>query len=198
MSSSTAAVPSTEATRRVLSERQARTVQGLAEAALEELRADGYEQLTVRNVARRAGVAPATAYTYFASKEHLVTEVFWRLLSALPEPRVDGRRCTEDRVADALDDLMTLAQREPALMSACTIAMVADDPDVRHLRDRIGAAIHYRFVVALGDDADPTVVEALDLALAGALIRAGTGHLAYADVSSRISDVARLLLEKRS
>ena len=26
-------------------------------------------------VARRAGVAPATAYTYFASKEHLVAEV---------------------------------------------------------------------------------------------------------------------------
>ena len=31
---------------------------------------------------RRAGVAPATAYTYFSSKSHLVAEVFWRRLSA--------------------------------------------------------------------------------------------------------------------
>jgi AcrR family transcriptional regulator len=197
MSSSLAATPPNEATRRVLSARQARTVQGLADAALEELREVGYEQLTVRNVARRSGVAAATAYTYFASKEHLVTEVFWRMLNALPEPRIDRRRCPADRVTDALADIMRLAADEPALMSACTIAMMADDPDVRHLRDRIGLQLHHRFAAALGDGAEGAVLRALDLAMAGALVRAGTGHLAYADVPARIAEVATLLLEKR-
>ena len=84
--------PSTEPTRRQLSARQAATVQKLVEAAVEELREHGYDGLTVRNVARAAGVAPATAYTYFASKDHLVTEVFWRRLEASPRPAVDRRR----------------------------------------------------------------------------------------------------------
>src|SRR5690606_25562569 len=77
--------PASESTRRRLSPRQAATVQKLVVAAVEELREVGYDALTVRNVARRAGVAPATAYNYFTSREHLVTEVFWRRLDALPE-----------------------------------------------------------------------------------------------------------------
>src|SRR5258708_2120792 len=74
----------TEPTRRRLTERQADTVRRLTDAAVEELRESSFDGLTVRNVARRAGVAPATAYTYFASKNHLITEVFWRRLSSLP------------------------------------------------------------------------------------------------------------------
>jgi AcrR family transcriptional regulator len=196
--SSLSASPPVEAPRRVLSARQAKTVDDLAEAALAELRQQGYDQLTVRNVARRAGVAPATAYTYFASKEHLVTEVFWRRLSALPPVRVDRRRSPADRVTAALADVMQLAADEPELMSACTIAMMADDADVGHLRDRIGLVLHERFVTALGPSADDKVVTALDFALAGALVRAGTRHLAYSDIPARMAEVAALLLEKRS
>ena len=48
------------------------------DAAADEARERGYEGMTVRSVARRAGVAPATAYTYFASKDHLLAEVLWR------------------------------------------------------------------------------------------------------------------------
>ena len=46
-------------------------VHRLVDAAVEELHRTGYEGLSVRNVAKRAGVAPATAYTYFSSKDHL-------------------------------------------------------------------------------------------------------------------------------
>ena len=81
MSSSVVAL-STEPTRRRLTERQAHTVERLTVAAVDEVRVVGYDGLTVRNVARRAGVAPATAYTYFASKDHLVAEVFWRRLAS--------------------------------------------------------------------------------------------------------------------
>ncbi len=40
------------------------------------LRETSYADLTVRAVAKRANVAPATAYTYFSSKNHLVAEVY--------------------------------------------------------------------------------------------------------------------------
>ena len=57
--------------------------------------------LTVRNVARRAGVAPATAYTYFSSKDHLLAEVLWRGMEALPAVRRSIRTSrSRDRVAD--------------------------------------------------------------------------------------------------
>ncbi len=191
------ATPPTESTRRVLSFRQAETVQRLTEAAVAELQATGFDRMTVRGVAKRAGVAPATAYTYFASKEHLVTEAFWRRLSVLEEPRVDGRRAPGARVLEALAGMSELLVEQPALVAACTVAMVADDPDVRHLRDRVAHGIHERLATALGDDADPRVLAALEFAMTGALLRAGTGHMSHADVPAAIAEVAELLLEKR-
>ena len=189
--------PVHDAPRRTLSERQARTVQKLTEATTKELRATGYEGLTVRGVAKRAGVAAATAYTYFASREHLICEAFWRRLQTLPAPTNGRRRATGARVEDALRVYAELAEVEPELMAACTVAMVTDDPDVKRLRDRVGADIHSRLVAALGDDADPDVLTALDLAMTGAMIRAGTGHMTYAEIPGRIAGVAALLTEQR-
>ena len=61
-----------EAPRRHLTERQAGLVQRLVEAAAEEVEDHGYGPITVRSIAKRAGVATATAYTYFSSKDHLL------------------------------------------------------------------------------------------------------------------------------
>src|SRR5437867_7374645 len=121
----------TELPRRRLTERQAGMVARLSDAALLELRAVGHEGLTVRNVAARARVAPATAYTYFASKDHLITEVFWRRLRALPEPTFDRRRGVAGRVVEALRDVVLLVSEEPEIAAACTTAMLAPDPEVK-------------------------------------------------------------------
>ena len=116
--------------------RRAATAERLAAAAVEELRAVGYDGLTVRNVARRAEVAPATAYTYFASKDHLVAEAFGRALDALPPVEVDGRHAVDRRVARAIADVARLCTDEPALAAAATTALLADEPDVARLRRR--------------------------------------------------------------
>lgn len=183
-----------ESPRRRLTDRQAGTVEDLTLSAVEEIRANGYEGLTVRNVARRAGVAPATAYTYFASKDHLIAEAFWRRIKALPAPRVDRRRSPVVRVGDALRDLTELLAREPELAAASTTALLADDLDVKHLRDRIGAAIRSRLADALGDQGDDQILGALELTVAGAMIQAGMGHLPYRKLPGRVAEVATLLL----
>ena len=183
------AIASIEATRRRLSGRQAATVQRLAEAAVDELRAVGYDGLTVRNVARRAGVASATAYTYFASREHLVTEVFWRRLDGLAAASVDRRRTRAARVSTTLGEIALLVADEPELAAACTVAMLAGDPEVKHLRDRIGMDVRRRLVVALGDDAAPIELTTIELAFFGALVQAGGGHLAYTDLPALLDDV---------
>ena len=53
-------------------------------AGVEMLRETSYADLTVRAVAARAKVAPATAYTYFSSKNHLIAEVYLDLVRQVP------------------------------------------------------------------------------------------------------------------
>ncbi len=182
------------APRQHLSERQAATVGGLLDAAVEELRSVGYDGLTVRNVARRAGVAPATAYNYFASREHLVTEVFWRRLESHPETHLDGRWSAPRRVGVTLSELALLVADEPELAAACTVAMLSGDPDVRVLRDRIGLEWRRRVQEALGGDGDDDQLTAIEFAVSGAMLRAGMGHLDYTDLPGVLSRTAELVL----
>jgi AcrR family transcriptional regulator len=188
---------SLEQPRRRLTERQAAVVARLTAAALRELRSKGYEGLTVRNVAARAGVAPATAYTYFASKDHLIAELFWSRLRALREPRVNGQRAPVVRVRAAFREVTSFLAAEPALSAATTTALLAADPDVKHLRDRIGAEIRWRLAAALGEGHDPDVLDALELAVGGAMLQAGMGHLSYEELPDRIAGVAALLMRGR-
>lgn len=179
------------ATRSHLSARQVQTVDGLIEAAVSELRAGTYADFSVRSVARRAGVAPATAYTYFASKEHLVAEVFWRRFRAQPEARAD------DPIARAIEVLAAfglVVADETELAAACTVAVLADDPEVRDLRARIGAELRRRLLDALGADVDPVVLRTLRLAVSGALVEIGTGHLAYDDLPRLLDELTRTIL----
>jgi AcrR family transcriptional regulator len=186
-----------EPPRRRLTPKQAETVDKLAAAVVREVRRSGYDGLTVRNVARRAGVAPATAYTYFASKDHLITEVFWRRLQQLDPPRLDDRADIEARVRQVVADVALLVADEPELAAACTTAMVATDPDVLHLRERIGGQLRRRLATALGPDHDPAMLRALELALSGAMLQAGTGHLEYRDLPDELAAVARLVSKGR-
>jgi AcrR family transcriptional regulator len=190
MSSTSVSTPA----RRGSPEGRSDRVDALVEATVAELRANGYEGLTVRNAARRAGVAPATAYTYFASKDHLVAEVFWRRLQTLEPAPVDGRQTARTRVSGALRALALLIAAEPELAAASTTAILAPDPDVQRLRNRIGAAFNAHLADALGDDADPAVLRALNLALAGALLQAGMGYFTYADLADRMDEVAGLIV----
>ncbi|MFD4292809.1 TetR/AcrR family transcriptional regulator [Rhodococcus sp. NPDC058505] len=201
--SSSDRVPSSfESTRRRLTPKQADTVDRLCVAAVDVLREEDFAGLTVRAVAARAGVGPATAYTYFSSKEHLVAEVFWRRLSRSPRPATDGHDRT-GRVVAVLRDIALLLADEPGLSAAVTNALLGGDPDVEHLRVRIGIEIRDRLLDALrgdestpsGRDPDPDVLETLELLYAGALLRAGMGYGSYADLADRLERSATMILE---
>ncbi|NLD76050.1 MAG: TetR/AcrR family transcriptional regulator [Acidimicrobiales bacterium] len=185
-------VTAIDAPRRALSARQAATVEGLTEAAMAELSAVGYSALTVRNVAKRAGVAPATAYTYFGSKEHLVAEVFWRRFRSQPAAEPSGS--VVDRATGVLSSFALLVADEADLAAACTVAVLADDPDVSVLRERIGTELHRRLLAALGSSATPSVVTTLQYAVSGALLQVGTGHLGYDALPEVLENIAETVL----
>lgn len=172
--------------------RASETVDRLADAAVEELRATGYDRLTVRAVARRAGVAPATAYTWFASKDHLVAEAFWRAVRALPAPRSRGGTPAA-RVRAAMDGIGRVSADQPELAAAATAALLASDADVARLRRRIGAFVHDRLARALGADADGELLDALDVVFAGALLHAGLGLFPYTEFADRMARVTALM-----
>lgn len=186
-----------ESTRRRLTDRQAATVARLTDACVEELREQGFDRLTVRNVARRAGVAPATAYTYFTSKEHLVSEVFWRRLVELPDSALQPDEPLAVRLQRTIRELTLLVADEPALAAACTVAMLSSDPDVALLRERIGAEWRRRLLAAADGAASDDAIDAIELAMGGALVRAGTGHLTYADLPDLLGRVINLLVGDR-
>lgn len=181
-------------TRRELNPRQAETVDRVVAAGLAELRHVGFETMTIRSVAGRAAVAPATAYTYFASKNHLVAEVFWRQLRA--RARVENREHTPlARVIAVFDDLTDFLSAEPELAAGVTMALLGPEPDVLHLRVMIGTEINARIADALGPGVSPAVVDALSLAWAGALLQAGMGHARVDKIGTRLASVARLVLQ---
>lgn len=189
---------SQESTRRRLSAQQAETVARLTEAAVEVLNEDGFDGLTVRTVAKRAGVAPATAYTYFSSKSHLVAEVFWRRLAdGVPEP--DMSMTPADRVAEILRAVSLVVAGQGQLGGAVTMALLGADPDVEHLRLRVGGFIRLRLATALEVDPENPgpVVDAIEMLYAGGLVHAGMGHLSYEQTSERLIAAAHLLLTQR-
>ena len=163
-------------------------------AALETLRESSYADLTVRAVAARAHVAPATAYTYFSSKNHLVAEVYLDLVGQVPF-FTDVNDTRLNRVQQALRSLALMVADEPEVAAACTTALLSNDDAVRAVRDRIGAEIHKRIKSALGPGADARTVSALEMSYFGALVHAGSGAFSYRQIADRLAYVVSLILD---
>jgi AcrR family transcriptional regulator len=182
----------TQPTRRLLTARQADTVHRLTEAGVEEVRQSGYEGMSIRDVARRAGVAAATAYTYFSSRDHLLTEIFWRRLNSLP-PVDPSAGPAKKRVVAVLRELALLVSGEPQLAAGCTAAMFGSEPDVRQLRLYIGMKIHQRIEAAAGPGTP--AARLLELAYFGAMVEAGLGYTTYTHMADRLAEAAELIMD---
>lgn len=190
--------PVQELPRRRLSTKRSLTVDRLTDAAVDELHATGYSGLTVRAVAARCGVAPATAYNYFSSKEHLIAEVFWRRISAQDEA-APLQGTVVQRATEVLANFALVVSNETELAAACTVALLADNPEVHELRLKIGRLLHTRLVDALagpddGAAAPPAAVRTLEFVVSGALIEVGTGHLPYDQLRNQLAEATTVIL----
>ena len=114
--------------RQALNARAAETVERLLEAAAKELAEVGPEALTIRMVAARAGVAPATAYNYFGSKNHLFAELFLRKVLLDHPVQITGRTAL-DRVRSVTRHLTSVLGDAPHLAAAANHALLGSDPD---------------------------------------------------------------------
>jgi AcrR family transcriptional regulator len=185
--------------RQELNARQLETVEKLLVAGLTELREVGHEALTIRTVAQRAGVSPATAYTYLASKNHLFAELFSRHIAEDDDVEVVGTTVVE-RVQSVARTVVARLVTEPELAAAVTRALLGSDPDVTRLRRRIGAQFVSRFESGLrdphapDDPVDPAVLEVLVLTFFGALLQTGVGEMTYDELDDRLASAIAVIV----
>lgn len=181
------------APRRHLTDRQAEAVDHLVAATALEVGACGYDALSMRGIARRAGVAPATAYTYFSSKDHALGELLLRRVLDVPEPAVDPGVPLAERLERVVDGLGAITAGDPEVVAACTQALLSSHPDVKRLRDRIGLEVARRVADAAGRPLDDRLVRVVVTTYFGSLLMAGMGHMPYPEVPGFVADAARLM-----
>ena len=171
--------------------RPGQTIRKVLDAGLEELRESSYANLTMRAVAARAGVSPASAYTYFPSKSALVAAVYLRFLRDLPL-HTDVNDTTKTRVSATLRDMAVAVADEPELTAACGTALMADDPAVQPLREQIGEEVSKRIAAALGPGWPRAVKSTLQVTFAGALMTAR--FVDYEEIAGQLDQAVNLIL----
>lgn len=171
--------------------RPGQTIRKVLDAGLAELRASSYANLTMRAVATRAGVSPASAYTYFPSKSALVAAVYLRFLRDLPL-HTDVNDTTSTRVSATLRDMAVAVADEPELTTACGAALMADDPAVAPLREQIGEEVSRRIGAALGPGWPRAVQTTLQMTFAGALMTAR--FVTYREIAGQLDQAVDLIL----
>ncbi|MCW2661155.1 MAG: Transcriptional regulator, TetR family protein [Mycobacterium sp.] len=184
--------PTDAGTARRSDRRPAQTIRKVLDAGLEELRESSYATLTMRAVATRAGVSPASAYTYFPSKSALVAAVYLRFLHDLPL-HTDVNDTTQTRVSATLRDMALMVADEPELTTACGAALMADDPAVKPLRDEIAEEVSRRIAAALGPGWPRAVKSALQMTFAGALMTAR--FVSYQEIAGQLDEAVGLILK---
>lgn len=187
---------STDVERRGPNSRSADTIMRLLDAGRQELGEVSYDELTIRAVAARAGVSPATAYTYFGSKDHLVAELFWQVVAASSADT--GRaRTVQSRLQRTMRTLAEAIGSQPALAAAANRSMLGNDPDVHRLRMRVGGLISERFATALGPR-DDDLLDVLLLGFFGALLQTGMGFGSYDDLGDRLDRLVAVVMKGRA
>jgi AcrR family transcriptional regulator len=174
----------------------------LALAAARAIAAEGgYDAVTMREVARRSGVARATLYRYFSSKDHLLAEVILDLNADLREDLKAHPPCggtLVERVTEAWARVIDGVRREPKLLAATLRAYFSEDPAVRATGPEIRRMSSSYLEAGLGDAYVPEradiarVLGALSFAM---LMSLAGGHRSYEEAVDDIRTAARLLLK---
>lgn len=166
----------------------------LVDAAVQEIRESGYEAFTVRRAAQRAGVAPATAYTYFASKDHLIAEAFWRHAKTV-KADPSHRTTPASGMLAVAQQIMSVWESEYALSSAARRAFSAREADVVRIGRQLHEFMKEGLAAAAGVDTDPRIVNVLILVLKGAFQVVCDGEKRFSRAAQDVAAAIELLLD---
>jgi AcrR family transcriptional regulator len=175
----------------------------IIEAVLDAIGDVGHEAVQMRDVAQRSGVALATAYRYFRSKEHLLAVALEDWQERLTR-RISSASRYDD--LDPLSGVLTYlhgAQRafsRNRKMTALMLQMMTStDPDVASTIDRMNetnAEMFERLLRGFPPEDVPSLSFALNAALTSAITRMLNGRMSLDEAQARVEWAARALLER--
>ena len=189
-------------TRRPLRADAAATRQRVIDAAVDLARTRSIETLTMRDIAAKAGVSVATAYTYFASKQHVYAEVYLAGVHTLTErlrARPPRGASAADRVASVVRRAVQGAANTGDVVQATAIALASSDPSVAAIRPRVDEAFDEWMTIALAGAsiADrAATLRVLQLAMFAAFVAVAHGRLTMSEVGGLLDlTVRRMVVE---
>jgi AcrR family transcriptional regulator len=163
------------------------------DATVDLLREVPYSGITMRSIAKRAGVSHGEICAYFRSTDAIVAEIYLERLRAAPLV-VDVEQSARARIAGQFSQLVMLLADEPGIAAACSSALICDEPSVRAIRQRIHAELQRRVRTVLRSGAWPEVAETLEFGLLGALVQASCGSGTFTENADDLASVVAVVL----
>ena len=147
-----------------------RTGRRLFEAAVRRFRTDGYEDASLRKIARDAGVTPALLYRYFESKEAIVGELYATLAQAWAA-RASGLPAGtwSDRVANLTRlafETMGPYREVLGVLAPAALRGDASSP-FRSAAAAVRSALHYAVIGAVDAPTDEALARAVQTSYIG-------------------------------
>ncbi|OIN81200.1 hypothetical protein BMG05_08965 [Mycobacterium malmoense] len=176
--------------------RRARIVEAVIDLIVEA----GVEAVQMRSVAQRSGVALATVYKYFSSKEDLVAAALDDWQNRVVRPILADEPPAEDPLSGILDYLRRFqhAFHVDLEMTALTVQLaISTEPGAKVAINQMlctNAEILDRLVDVVAPEDLRHVAFGLSGALTGALIGLLTGRMTLEELVSHVEWVARVLL----
>jgi AcrR family transcriptional regulator len=182
--------------RRLTAGQQA-TRRQIIDAALAIATEEGYDAVTTRTVAARAGVAIGTVYRYFTSKDHILVEAMFGWSERFERSIVDdlpAGATPAERVTEVFERFAARAGRRPLLAAAMVRAASSADLTVIALRGDQRSITSRLVELAIGDaaisDRDDVLAVFEDVAFASLLNTDGT----TSSIGEHMRRAARVLL----
>jgi AcrR family transcriptional regulator len=168
--------------------------------AVDLAEAGGYDAVAMKDVAERSGVALATLYRWFASKDHLLTEVLLGWMADLgatleSAPPADARAA--DRVSAVMQLIADTVASRPRLAAAVAQALLSFDDGVWDSEHDFHSAMAGWIDVAIGAEAvanRDAIIEVLEHVCFSSLISIARGRDTPSAMGERLALTAQLLL----
>jgi AcrR family transcriptional regulator len=169
--------------------------------AVVALVADGVDdELQMKDIADRAGVALGTVYRYFSSKDHLVAAALFEWASTLDakvarRPLPDGPPAT--RLAAVLRQALRAYQRQPAFARLLVMVANSNDPFASECYGELGTVVFRTLGSAIPDvesDVRGRVLQVVGAVWYHCLVGRTMGRMTIADVYRTLESTCTLLL----
>lgn len=164
----------------------------------------GADAVQMRDVAQRSGVALATVYRYFSSKENLLAAALEDWQKRLTRRVLaGGDRAGGDPLPAVLDYLRRAQRafaRNPEMTALMLQMMASTDPEVKDIidqMDRNNVEMFDKLLDGVDRQAISNISFGLNTALSGALVGLLAGRLTLAESVDHVEWVARALLASR-